>query len=250
MCMGIIASFDGRRRRRTRSEPVGNAKSGGGRIMQGLTRGAMTLFGVVVAGFLIWWGASALPSEGDASLGEFWWAAALIAAAGLIMALSQLLGGWTKWGWPRVSGNVFLLGFLPALIAGGWVVAAAEAGDHWLRSPPRGWAHALRIGEPPRRPDEGLARGRIRRGPRVRTHVRHDRPEDGAGPTQAPRDPGGRWTTRVQARARGPGRPPTREARGRGAAAPRSTARGRASARGIGGFTRSRQIAGAAAHSR
>lgn len=108
--------------------------------MQGLTRGAMTLFGVVVAGFLIWWGASALPGEGDASIGEFWWAAGLIAAAGLIMALSQLLGGWTKWGWPRVSGNVFLLGFLPALIAGGWVVVAAEPGDHWLGSHVRDWS--------------------------------------------------------------------------------------------------------------
>src|SRR5512133_2535125 len=126
MCMGIIASFDGRRRRWTRSEPVVNTKSGGGRIMQGLTRGAMTLFGVVVAGFLIWWGASALPSEGDASLGEVWWAAALIAAAGLLMALSQLLGGWTKWGWPRVSGNVFLLAFVPTLIAGGWILAGHE----------------------------------------------------------------------------------------------------------------------------
>jgi hypothetical protein len=108
--------------------------------MQGLTRGAMTLFGIVVAGFLIWWGASALPGEGDATIGEFWWAAGLIAAAGLIMALSQLLGGWTKWGWPRVSGNVFLLGFLPALIAGGWVVVAAEPGDHWLGSHVRGWS--------------------------------------------------------------------------------------------------------------
>jgi hypothetical protein len=108
--------------------------------MQGLTRGAMTLFGVAVAGFLIWWGASALPDEGNATIGEFWWAAGLIAAAGLIMALSQLLGGWTKWGWPRISGNVFLLGFLPALIAGGWVVVAAEPGDHWLGSHVRGWS--------------------------------------------------------------------------------------------------------------
>jgi hypothetical protein len=108
--------------------------------MQGLTRGAMTLLGVVVAGFLIWWGASALPGEGDPTIGEFWWAAGLIAAAGLIMALSQLLGGWTKWGWPRVSGKVFLLGFLPALIAGGWVVVAAEPGDHWLGSHVRDWS--------------------------------------------------------------------------------------------------------------
>jgi hypothetical protein len=108
--------------------------------MQGLTRGAMTLIGVVVAGFLIWWGSSALPGEGDATIGEFWWAAGLIAAAGLIMALSQLLGGWTKWGWPRISGNVVLLGFLPALIAGGWVVVAAEPGDHWLGSHVRDWS--------------------------------------------------------------------------------------------------------------
>src|SRR5512132_3449684 len=113
--------------------------------MQGLTRGAMTLFGVVVAGFLIWWGASALPSEGDASLGEFWWAAALIAAAGLIIALSQLLGGWTKWGWPRVSVNVFLLGFLPALIAGGWVVAAADPSGSWVGDHVRDWSADIGI---------------------------------------------------------------------------------------------------------
>ena len=108
--------------------------------MHGLTRGAMTLVGVAVAGFLIWFGASALPGERDASLGEFWWAAGLIAAAGLAMALSQLLGGWTKWGSPRISGNVFLLGFLPALIAGGWIVAASEPGDHWLGSHVRSWS--------------------------------------------------------------------------------------------------------------
>jgi hypothetical protein len=108
--------------------------------MRGLTRGAFTLIGVAVAGFLIWFGASALPREGEATLGEFWWAAALIAAAGLALALSQLLGGWTKWGRPRISGNVFLLGFLPALIAGGWAVVAAEPGDHWLGSHVRDWS--------------------------------------------------------------------------------------------------------------
>jgi hypothetical protein len=105
-----------------------------------MTRGAMTLLGVAAAGFLIWFGASALPSEGDATIGEFWWAAGLIAAAGLAMALSQLLGGWTKWGRPRISGNVFLLGFLPALIAGGWAVVASEPGDHWLGSHVRDWS--------------------------------------------------------------------------------------------------------------
>jgi hypothetical protein len=111
--------------------------------MQGLTRGAMTLIGVAAAGFLIWWATTALPSEGDATLGEFWWAVALIAAAGLVLALSQLLGGWTKWGRPGVSGNVFLLGFLPALIVGGWAVLAAEPGDHWLGSHVRDWSNDI-----------------------------------------------------------------------------------------------------------
>ena len=34
------------------------------------------------------------------------------------MALSQLLGGWTKWGWPSISVPVLVLGFVPALVAG------------------------------------------------------------------------------------------------------------------------------------
>jgi hypothetical protein len=114
--------------------------------MTGLTRGALTLIGVAVAGFLIWLGADALPgSRGEASTGEFWWAASFIALAGLTMALSQLLGGWTKWGWPRVSFNVFLLGFLPALIVGGWVVAAGEPGDAWLGSHVRDWSEDIGI---------------------------------------------------------------------------------------------------------
>jgi hypothetical protein len=114
--------------------------------MTGLTRGALTLIGVGVAGFLIWLGADALPgSGGETSTGEFWWAATFIALAGLTMALSQLLGGWTKWGWPRVSFNVLLLGFLPALIVGGWVVAAGEPGDAWLGSHVRDWTEDIGV---------------------------------------------------------------------------------------------------------
>jgi hypothetical protein len=111
--------------------------------MHGMTRGAATLIGVAVAGFLIWVGTTALPNDGEASSGEFWWAAGFIAAAGLTMALSQLLGGWTKWGWPRLSVNVFLFGFLPALIAGGWIVAAGEPGDHWLGGHARDWSNDI-----------------------------------------------------------------------------------------------------------
>ena len=64
--------------------------------MMGITRGVATLIGAAVAGFLIWLAAQ----MGDGSAGEYWATYGLIAAAGLTMALSQILGGWTKWGWP------------------------------------------------------------------------------------------------------------------------------------------------------
>src|SRR5919112_802302 len=50
------------------------------------------------------------------------------------MALSQILGGWTKWGWPRLSAGVFLLGFLPVLALGGWVLLARQPADFFNTS--------------------------------------------------------------------------------------------------------------------
>ena len=109
--------------------------------MYGLTRATLTLIGVAVAGVLLWLATAILPSAvSDASRGEYWAAFGLVAVGGLAMALSQLLGGWTKWGWPRVSGNVFLLAFLPTLIAGGWILAAHEPESYWLGSHVRSWS--------------------------------------------------------------------------------------------------------------
>jgi hypothetical protein len=112
--------------------------------MYGLTRGAMTLVGVVVAGFLIWLGVDPLSGE-STGRGEYWWAILMCALAGFAIALSQLLGGWTKWGWPRISFNVFLLGFVPALIAGGWVLLYAQPGDGVLADDVRDWSNDLGI---------------------------------------------------------------------------------------------------------
>ena len=112
--------------------------------MYGLTRGAITLVGVIVAGVLIWWGVDPLSGE-SIGRGEFWWAVLMCALAGLVMALSQVLGGWTKWGWPRLSLNVFLFAFLPALIAGGWVLLYAQPGDGLLGGDVRDWSNDLGI---------------------------------------------------------------------------------------------------------
>jgi hypothetical protein len=98
--------------------------------MIGATRGISTLVAALVAGFLLW-----LATQiGAETAGEYWATYGVIATAGLVFALSQLLGGWTKWGWPRLSLGVFLLGFLPVLVAGGWVLLARQPADFFNTS--------------------------------------------------------------------------------------------------------------------
>ena len=105
----------------------------------GFVRALITLLGLAVAGLLIW-----LATTFDlGTTGGFWTAMAFIAAAGLVVGLSQLLGGWTKWGWPRLTPSVFLFAFLPTLILAGGVLLAmrptSETGEV------RGWAESLGI---------------------------------------------------------------------------------------------------------
>lgn len=117
--------------------------------MYGLTRATTTLIGAALAGFLIWLAVEVVDVGGDvgASGGEYWSAMGLFAAAGLVMALSQLLGGWTKWGWPRISRQVFLIAFLPVFVVSLWVVLAGQpAGDEWLRGNILDWSDDIGLG--------------------------------------------------------------------------------------------------------
>jgi hypothetical protein len=109
--------------------------------MYGLTRGMVTLLGAGVAGLLIW----IATQIDDGSTGGYWAVYGIVAAAGLTMALSQLLGGWTKWGWPRLSANVFLLAFIPTLIAAGWVVVAHQPHPNWFRNHVNSWSGDIGI---------------------------------------------------------------------------------------------------------
>jgi hypothetical protein len=61
------------------------------------------------------------------------------------MAFSQILGGWTKWGWPRLSVNVFLLGFIPVLVAAGWVIIAQQPDPNWFRDHVNSWSSDIGI---------------------------------------------------------------------------------------------------------
>jgi hypothetical protein len=110
--------------------------------MYGLTRGLLTLIGAAVAGGMIWLASWVGPRD---SIADYWMAVGLVAGAGLVMALSQLLGGWTKWGLPTVSGTVLGLGFLPVLIAGGWIVVAAQPSANEARDRVLGWSADIGI---------------------------------------------------------------------------------------------------------
>ncbi|HYT52321.1 MAG TPA: hypothetical protein VEL10_08985 [Gaiellaceae bacterium] len=109
--------------------------------MYGLTRATVTLIASAIAGFLIW-----LATQiGTSSNGDYWASYGVIAAAGLVMALSQLLGGWTKWGWPRISLHVFLVAFVPVAIAVVWIVIFHQPHHGLGRNHIRNWSNDIGI---------------------------------------------------------------------------------------------------------
>jgi hypothetical protein len=110
--------------------------------MYGLTRGVMTLIGAALAGGLIWFATWLGPMD---STGEYWAAMGCVAGAGLVMALSQLAGGWTKWGRPAASPNVFAFAVLPALVAGGWILVAAQPEGSAARERVLDWSASIGI---------------------------------------------------------------------------------------------------------
>lgn len=109
--------------------------------MFGTVRGLCTLAGAGAAGVLIW-----LSTQiGQGSTGGYWAAVGILAGAGLTMAFSQLFGGWTKWGMPKISAGVFLIGFLPVLIAAGWVLLAMQPHAGWFRDHVLAWSGDIGI---------------------------------------------------------------------------------------------------------
>lgn len=103
-------------------------------------RGLFTFFGVVAAGFLLW-----LSTQFGAGTTGYWERLGVIAAAGLALVLAQLFGGWTKWGVPRLATNVLVLGFVPALIVGGWILLAGQPDDNWFQRHVLSWSGDLHV---------------------------------------------------------------------------------------------------------
>ena len=109
--------------------------------MYGLTRATTTLVFSAAAGLLIW---LATQISND-HVGGYWARVGLVAGAGLLMALSQLLGGWTKWGWPRLSIAVFITAFIPVAIVSLWIVLAGEPGSGWFHNHVMSWSRGIHV---------------------------------------------------------------------------------------------------------
>ena len=109
--------------------------------MYGMTRATTTLLGAGVAGLLIW----LATRIDDGTTGGYWAVYGIIAAAGLTMALSQLLGGWTKWGMPRLSAPFFLFAFVPVAIVSLWVIVAGEPSNAWLHRHVLAWSSDIHV---------------------------------------------------------------------------------------------------------
>jgi hypothetical protein len=113
----------------------------GRRWHHGPTRAVMTLLGAGVAGLLAW----TTTTIGDGTTGGYWAVYGILAGAGLVLALSQLLGGWTKWGRPTFSRTVFLLAFVPTAIAVGWILVFHQPHSTLWRGHVTNWSGDLGV---------------------------------------------------------------------------------------------------------
>jgi hypothetical protein len=91
------------------------------------TRGLTTAAAAGVAGLLLW----VATRVGQSTDGRFWAEMAIVAAAGLVLAVSQHIGGWTKGLRLRLSPGTFVFGFLPVLVCVGWILMASQPGHGW-----------------------------------------------------------------------------------------------------------------------
>jgi hypothetical protein len=110
--------------------------------MYGLTRGIATVLAAAVAGFLLWIAAAWVDGAGT---GPYWARMGLVAAAGLVMALAQLVGGWTKGRRPTLAPGMLLVAFLPVLICAGWVLAFSAPNSAWAQHHVSAWSGDIGI---------------------------------------------------------------------------------------------------------
>ena len=109
--------------------------------MYDASRGLTLAFAAALAGLGLW-GATQV---GTQTTERFWIAMATIGAAGLLIALANHVGTWTKGLRMRVSPTTFVLAFLPVLVCVGWVLIASQPGTGWQEGRIHSWSDSIGI---------------------------------------------------------------------------------------------------------
>jgi len=105
------------------------------------TRAIVTLLAAGIAGLLAW----TTTKISDSSTGGYWAVYGILAGAGLVMALSQVFGGWTKRGRPTFSPTMFLVAFVPTAIAVLWIMVFHQPHVTLWRGHVTSWSSNLGI---------------------------------------------------------------------------------------------------------
>jgi hypothetical protein len=109
--------------------------------MYDASRGLTLALAAALAGLALW-GASEV---GTQTTGRFWIAMAIVAAGGLVVALANHVGTWTKGLRMRISPSTFTIAFLPVLVCVGWILVATQPGSGWQEGRLDHWSNSIGI---------------------------------------------------------------------------------------------------------
>ena len=105
------------------------------------SRGLTLALAAALAGLALWGAAEV----GTQTTGRFWIAMAIVAGAGLVLALANHVGTWTKGLRMRISPSTFVLAFLPVLVCVGWILIASQPGNGWQEGRIHSWSDSIGI---------------------------------------------------------------------------------------------------------
>jgi hypothetical protein len=105
------------------------------------SRGLTLALAAALAGLALWGAAEV----GTQTTGRFWIAMAIVAGAGLLLALANHVGTWTKGLRMRISPSTFVLAFLPVLVCVGWILVATQPGTGWQEGRLDSWSNSIGI---------------------------------------------------------------------------------------------------------
>jgi hypothetical protein len=109
--------------------------------MYDASRGLTLALAAALAGLALW-GATQI---GMQTTGRFWLSMAIVGGAGLVIALANHVGTWTKGLRLRMSPGTFALAFLPVLVCVGWILIASQPGHGWQEGRLDSWSNSIGI---------------------------------------------------------------------------------------------------------